>query len=188
MGLFDKLFKKNKVQDDEPEVYITPDKILNSASSPVLPLFKVEDEYGDKIYSFQISEDFTVFDSNMEPSFQYYPYSDDDYDGYDDVLPVIAIGPNDRIYEACRQLENGETVDELEITKVKSDYFLYRTTFEEKGKIIYAYTFASYTSREWEGFILTYNPDVKGTALEQKLKSALDTVIRTYKERDIDDE
>ena len=53
--------------------------------------------------------------------------------------------------------------------------------------MIYAYAFGSYTAREWEGFMLTYNPDVKGTALEQKLKAALDTVIRTYSERDIDE-
>ena len=186
MGLFDKLFKRSKPQDEEPEILETPAKILNSASTPVPPLLSVEEKTSDKIYSFMISEDFTIYDCKLYPAFQYYPYLDDELEEYDGNLPVIAIGANDRIYEACRQLENGETVDELEITKVKSDYFLFRTTFEDKGKIVYAYAFSSYTAREWEGFMLTYNPDVKGTALELKLKAALDTVIRTYKERDLE--
>lgn len=187
MGLFDKLFKRNKAEDEEPENLVTPDKILNSASSPVLPLFDVEEESGDKIYSFKISEDFTVYDTRMYPAFQYYPYTDDELEEYEGSLPVIAIGKNAKIAEACRQLENDETVDELKITKLlHSDYFLFKTTFEEKGRIVYAYAFSSYTAREWEGFMLTYNPDIKDTALEQKLKAALDTVIRTYKERDMD--
>ena len=187
MGLFDKLFKRNRAEDEEPEEFTTPDKILNSASTPVLPLFGVEEEKGDKVYSFKISEDFTVYETRMYPAYQYYPYTDDELEDYEGNLPVIAIGKNARIEEACRQLENDEIVTELEITKVQNDYFPFRTTFEERGKVIYAYAFGSYTAREWEGFMLTYNPDIKGTALEQKLKAALDTVIRTYSERDIDE-
>ncbi|MBQ8826226.1 MAG: hypothetical protein IJ007_03950 [Oscillospiraceae bacterium] len=187
MGLFDKLFKRNKAEDEEPEIFTTPDKILNSASTPVLPLFGVEEETGEKVYSFKISEDFTVYETRMYPAFQYYPYTDDGYEDFDGVLPVIAIGRNARIEEACRQLENDEVVTELLITKVQNEYFPFRTEFEDRGKVIYAYAFGSYTAREWEAFMLTYNPDIKGTALEQKLKAALDTVIRTYTERDKDE-
>lgn len=188
MGLFDKLFKSKK-KDDNYEILTTPEKILASASSPVLPLFNVEEEYGDKVYSFRISEDFTVFDSHceMDPAYQYYPYTDDKYDEYCDELPVIAIGPNDRIYDACQAVENDEEVTDLEITKLEGNQnFLFKTTFEERGKVIYAYGFAGYTAREYEAFMLTYNPDVKGTALELKLKAALDNVIKTYSERDLD--
>lgn len=188
MGLFDKLFKKSKPQEEETVVYVTPDKILNSASSPVLPCFTVEEEIGDKAYSFRISEDFTVYeDSDMYPAYQYYPYTDDDYDGYDDVLPVIAIGANDKVYEACRAIENDEAVEDIQVEKLDGNQnFLFRTTFEEHGKIVYAYGFASFTAREREAFMLTYNPDVKGTALELKLRAALDNVIKTYTERDLD--
>lgn len=188
MGLFDKLFKKTKLQQDEPKEITTPDRIINSAGSPLLPPFTFEDEFGEKAYSFQISSDFTVFNSHseMEPSFQYYPFNDDNYNGYDDALPIIAIGPNDKIYDACSQLENGEDVDGLEITPVKSSFFLFKATFEEYGKINYAYGFSSDTAREWEGFILSYNPDIKGTALEQKLMTALDEAVRSYTERELD--
>ena len=187
MGFLDKLFKKSKPQE-EPKSITTPDRIIKSAGSPLLPPFTFEDEFGEKAYSFQISEDFTVFNSHseMDPSFQYYPFNDENYDGYDDALPIIAIGPNDKIYDACSQLENGETVDGLNITPIESDFFLFKVTFEEYSKITYAYGFSSGTAREWEGFMLSYNPDVKGTALEQKLITALDEAVKSYKERELD--
>ncbi len=188
MGLFDKLFKSKK-KDDSFEILETPEKILNSASSPVLPCFAFEDNCNDKIYSFKISEDFTVYedDPDYEPAYHYYPYADDRYDEYGDELPLIGITSNDRISDAVREIEDGGEPSEIEVTKLENNpVFLFKTTFEERGKVVYAYAFAGYTAREYEAFVLTYNPDVKGTALELKLKSALDNVIKSYSERDME--
>lgn len=151
------------------------------------PCFTVEDEYGDKKYSFELSRDYIVFSSGCEfdPSYQYEPLSSEEYTEYDDNLPVISIGPNNKIYEAAESFEKNGTASGLNITVCDIPCFLFSTQFEEYGKKFYAYAFAAGTAREYEMLCVQYNPGIAGTALEKKLIAAVDNAAATYKEEKI---
>ncbi len=165
----------------------TPAEIIASGSQPFKDSFTVSDEYGDKKYSFDLPRDFVEFNSHCEadPSYQYEPYFEPENDFYFteySYLPTISIQPNDNIYYA---IESGKAVNGMKLTKCSSSYFAFSAEFAEKGVIYYAYGFKEGTAREMEMLCVEYNPDIKGTELEKKLKRALDNAAASYKEENI---
>lgn len=151
------------------------------------PCFTVEEEYGDKKYSFELSGDYIPFNSHCEfdPSYQYEPFSSEKYTAYNDVLPVVSIGPNDTIFDAAESFEKGEAVTKLNIKRCENPCFLFSTSFKEYDKIFYAYAFAAGSAREYEMLCVQYDPNIAGTALEKKLIAAVDNAAATYKEENI---
>ncbi len=158
----------------------TPQDILDSGNIPAKGSVLIEDEYADINYSFRLSGDFIEFDSHCElsPSYQYEPYSSEDFTDYSDVLPNIAIGPNDDIYRA---VESGKPIGNG-YEKLDSRYFSFRTRLPYFGDILYCYGFSDGTAREREALMLTYSKDIEGTPLEKKLVAALDEAASTYTE------
>ncbi|MGN1137788.1 MAG: hypothetical protein ACI4SF_16400 [Oscillospiraceae bacterium] len=158
--------------------------ILSTGNVPPKPYFTVEEEFGDKEYSFELSKDFIPFNSHseFEPSYQYEPFSDDEYTEYDGNLPVLAIGPDDTVYKAAESFEKNGSVSGLKISESSNPCFLFSTFFEKYGLKYYAYAFAGGTAREYEMLCIQYKPDLSGTALEKKLIAALDKAADTYKE------
>ena len=173
------------LSDDKKSI---SDELLKSAELTPKPYFMVESEYGPKRFFFELSRDFIEFNSHSEadPSYQYEPWSDEEFTGYNDDLPVMFICPDDDIYDASESFEKGEPVDELNITECELSCFLYSTSFEKYGKLFYAYAFASDTARETEMFCVQYDPRLAGTALEKKLKAALDHAVQSYREENIE--
>lgn len=158
----------------------TPQSILDSGSIPAKESVLIEDEYADINYSFRLSGDFIEFDSHCElsPSYQYEPYSNEDFTDYSGVYPNIAIGPNDDIYSA---VESGKPIGEG-YEKLDNQFFSFRTRLPYFGKILYCYAFSDGTAREREALGLTYSRDIVGTPLEKKLIAALDEAASTYTE------
>lgn len=141
---------------------------------------------GDLEYemSFMLSGDFIEFNSHCEidPSFQYEPYNDDDYTEYDGRLPNIGIGPSNQIYDAVDKfLKNGEQTGRC-FEEVENKNFLFKTKLEYFGDILYAYAFSDETAWDHDMLGLVYNSDIENTPLEKKLISALDEAAMTYKE------
>ncbi|MGN0587521.1 MAG: hypothetical protein ACI4JF_09570 [Oscillospiraceae bacterium] len=157
------------------------DPILESASVPPKPDFKAESSFGDKVFSFELSGDFIEFNSHceMEPSYQYEPYSTENYTEYDGKLPVIAIGPNDTVFNEAVSYEGGGPLPSG-AKSCESPSFLFSMQFSEHNKKIYAYAFSGGTARAHEMLFLEYDPSVAGTALEKKLFSILDRAAETY--------
>lgn len=134
--------------------------------------------------SFMLSGDFIEFNSHCEidPSYQYEPYSDDNYTEYDGRLPNIGIGPSDQVYDAVDKfLKNGEQTGRC-FEEVENKNFLFKTKLEYFGDILYAYAFSDETSWDHDMLGLVYNSDIENTPLEKKLISALDEAAMTYKE------
>lgn len=158
-----------------------PDPFGNPpAKAPVL----VKQEYGDKSYSFQLSKDFIEFNSHceMDPAYQYEPYSNEPYTEYKSNVPQIFIGPYDEIYHAVEIfLKNGAPYGR-DFEKLESKYFLFRCRTDYFGQILYCYAFSDGTAREREIFGLTYNRNIQGTALEKKLTAILDDAAMSYQE------
>lgn len=142
-------------------------------------LFK-DDYYGERNYSFMLSGDFIEFNSHCEfmPSFQYEPYSDEDYTRYAENYPIIFIGPEQDVYKA---IENNAPVVEWH-EELDSKYFAFRASLNYYGEILYCYGFRKGMARENEIFGLTYSMDIEGTPLEEKLTAILDKAIESYKE------
>lgn len=142
-------------------------------------LFK-DDYYGEKNYSFSLSGDFIEFNSHCEfmPSFQYEPYSDEDYTSYAENYPKILIGPEQDVYKA---IENNAPVVEWH-EELDSKYFAFRASLTYYGEILYCYGFRKGTVRENEIFGLTYSEDIEGTPLEKKLTAILDEAVASYAE------
>lgn len=158
----------------------TPQNIFASGNTPAKESVLIEDEYGDKKYTFKLSGDFIEFDSHCEmmPSFQYEPDNSEDYTEYLKNYPNISIGPNDTVYGA---VENCTPVGK-DYEKLDNKYFAFKTKLPYYGMIIYCYGFRDGTAREREMFGVTYNKDIEGTPLEKKLMAALDEAVQTYKE------
>lgn len=188
MGLFDslkKLVKLTEVSAKSAGTTVNPIKktdksILDSGNIPPKKSVIVGDEYGDKKYTFRLSGDFIEFNSHceMNPSYQYEPYSSEEYTGYLNNYPNIFIGPYDDIYDAVendRPIGNG-------YEKLDNKYFAFKTKLFYYGELLYCYAFRDGTAREREMFGLTYNKDIEGTALEKKLMAALDEAASTYTE------
>lgn len=183
MSFFDSL--KKIFSPQEPAAPCAPVKktsqdILDSGNIPAKKSFLVEDEYGYIKYTFSLSGDFIEFNSHCElnPSYQYEPYSNRGFTGYLENYPQIFIGPYDDVYNA---VETDEPVGE-EYEKLDNKYFAFRTKLSYFGQILYCYGFSHGTAREFEMFGLTYNKDVEGTPLEKKLMAALDEAASTYTE------
>lgn len=159
------------------------DPLLESASIPPKPDIKPEYSIDDKYYSFGLSGDFVEFNSHceMDPSFQYEPYSTELYTEYDGKLPIIAIGPNNDIFSAAISYEGGGRLPSGAKLCEKPS-FLFSMQFEEHDRKIYAYAFAGGTARAHEMLCLEYDPALEGTELEKKLFSILDHVVETYME------
>lgn len=177
----------NRQAYPQPSAAAPQGDIIATGSIPPKPYFTVEEEYGDKKYSFELSRDFIAFNSHCEfdPSYQYEPLSSEEYTEYDDKLPVISIGPNDDIYEAAESFEENGTASGLNTAACDNPCFLFSTRFEEYGKKYYAYAFAGGTAREYEMLCVQYTPNIAETALETKLTAALDHAAATYKEENI---
>lgn len=174
-------------KNPEPAVSDAPVKrasqdILDSGNVPAKKPILIEDEYGDKKYTFRLSSDFIEFNSHCElnPSYQYEPYSSNNYTEYLENHPTIFIGPYNDVYHA---VENGQPVGK-EYEKLDNKYFAFKTKLPYYGKRLYCYGFRDGTAREREAFGLTYNKDIEGTPLEKKLMAALDEVASTYIEID----
>lgn len=163
------------------------EKILGSGNVPPKPYFTVNEEYGDKKYSFELSRDFIEFNSHSEasPSFQYEPFSDEDFTEYDGELPVLCICVNNKIYDASESFEASGKAEGLDVVPCSHPCFLYSTSFTEYGKKYYAYGFASGTARETEMLFAAYSPKLSGTALEKKLIAAVDHAVQTYSESEL---
>ncbi len=163
--------------------------IAASGNIPPKPCFTVSDEYGDKEYSFELSGDFIEFNSHCEfdPSYQYEPFSNEEYTDYDGNLPIISIGPDDTIYSAAESYEKDGSVSDLGIKTAKcgNPCFLFSTSFKSHDLINYAYAFAGGTAREYEMLCVQYSPAICGTALEKKLIAAVDHAADTYKESNL---
>ncbi|MGN0664939.1 MAG: hypothetical protein ACI4KF_00280 [Huintestinicola sp.] len=202
MGFLDKLLNAFKKQDnslsaeineavpsekDAPSEGQTPTEIIASGNEAPKPYFTVEQEFGDKKYSFELSHDFIEFNSHSEadPAFQYEPYNDEEFTEYDGRLPELYICPDDDIYDACEFSESGEGSTDLTLSPCSQKSFLFSTEFEKYGLIYYAYGFDSGSARETEMLCVSYSPDVKGTALERKLRAALDHAAETYTESEL---
>lgn len=179
--------QQNTAQNSAPTLK-TPQDIIESGNTPPKSAFLYKDEYGDKEYSFMISGDFIEFNSHCEvmPSFQYEPFNDDDYTGYNELLPVIGIGPNDDIYYAVEEYEDNGRLPDESYEKCDSKYFTFRCSFKAYNRKYYAYGFRSNTARELEMLSIEYLPDIEGTPLEKKLKAALDEIALSYSENTID--
>ena len=162
----------------------TPQEIVESGNTPPKSPFLHKDEFGDKEYSFMISGDFVEFNSHCEvmPSFQYEPFNDDDYTEYNELLPIIGIGPNDDIYCAVEEYEENGTLPDENYEECDSEYFAFRCSFKAYNRKYYAYGFRSNTARELEMLSVDYLPDIEGTPLENKLKAALDEIALSYSE------
>ncbi len=163
-------------------------ELIKSALIPPKPSFTFSEEYGDKKYTFELSRDFIPFNSHSEadPSFLYKPFSDEEFTGFEQGLPYIAIAPDyDEIYDAVERFENGEDVNDIAITKCGLPCFAFTVRFEKFGEMYYAYAFASGTARESEMLFVSYEPSLSGTALEQKLFSVLDNAAASYIEEDL---
>ncbi len=197
MDFFDKIKKiiENHTSDNSSTVeeahtsdsVSTENDILSTGNTPFKPYFTVEDEYGDSCYSFELPRDFIEFNSHTEfmPSYIYDPFCTEEFTGYKENTPIIAIGPYDTIYDAIESYKETGTVSELEITVCENPCFLFSTKFEEYGEIIYAYAFADGSARESEMLCLQYPLNIVGTELEVKLMSALDHAAATYKEENL---
>lgn len=167
----------------------TPDDILESGDIPSKPSVKRSTFFysGDEKFdvTFMLSGDFIEFNSHSEidPSFQYEPFNDEEFTSYDETLASIGFGPfDDQIYDAAENFVKNGKSSGREFLKSDSKYFLFRATFSYYNKILYAYVFAPDTAMEYQALGLEYNPDVEGTSLEKKLIAALDEVATTYKE------
>lgn len=169
----------------------TPADILNSGNIPAKPSNEIKEEFfggetGDDMFnvSFMLSGDFIEFNSHCEimPAYQYEPFSNKEYTGYEKNLPQIGIGPDDNIYDAVEEFEESGRLPNGDYQKCDSDYFAFKCTFEAYGLKYYAYAFKSGTAREKEMLSLNYSPDICGTELENKLKTALDEAASTYTE------
>lgn len=156
----------------------TPQNILDSGNVPAKQSVLIEDEYGDKKYTFRLSGDFIEFNSHCEldPSYQYEPYNSEDYTEFLENHPNIFIGPYDDVYYA---VENGKPVGK-EYEKLDNKYFAFKTKLPYYGELLYCYGFRDGTAREREAFGLAYNKDIEGTPLEKKLMAALDDAASTY--------
>ncbi len=161
----------------------TPQNILDSGNVPAKQSVLIEDEYGDKKYTFRLSADFIEFNSHceMSPSYQYEPYSSEAYTEFLQNYPNIFIGPHDDVYYA---VENGQPIGK-EYEKLDNKYFAFKTKLPYYGELLYCYGFRDGTAREREAFGLTYNKDIEGTPLEKKLIAALDEAASTYTETKI---
>ncbi len=158
----------------------TPQNILDSGSIPAKESVLIEKEYADKNYTFRLSGDFIEFDSHCEldPSYQYEPYSNEDFTEYSNIYPDISIGPYDDVYNA---VASGNPVGKGYV-KLDNKYFAFKTRLDYFGKNLYCYGFRDGTAREREAFGLTCNKDIEGTPLEKKLIAALDEAASTYTE------
>lgn len=186
----EKKYSDNTTQAPAENTRKAPSKdIAASGSIPPKPCFTVSDEYGDKKYSFELSGDFIEFNSHCEfdPSYQYEPFSNEEYTDYDGNLPVVSIGPDDTIYSAAESYEKSGSVSGMGITvtKCSNPCFLFSTTFKSHDLINYAYAFAGGTAREYEMLCVQYSPAICGTALEKKLIAAVDHAADTYKESNL---
>lgn len=163
----------------------TPQDIVESGNIPPKSASLHKDEFGDKEYSFMISGDFIEFNSHCEvmPSFQYEPFNDADYTGYNELLPQIGIGPNDDIYSAVEEYEENGSLPDESYEECDSKYFAFRCSFKAYNRKYYAYGFRSNTARELEMLSIDYLPDIEGTPLENKLKAALDEIALSYSEK-----
>ncbi|MBQ8515531.1 MAG: hypothetical protein IJ496_09050 [Ruminococcus sp.] len=169
----------------------TPDDIIKSASIPAKPSIRRETTFfggaegnDEFAVTFMLSGDFVEFNSHCEidPSFQYEPFSTDDFTGYNDDLASIGFGPYDPVYCAVEKYVKDGTASGREFMKSESRYFLFRAKFDYGNRILCAYAFAPGTSMEYQMLGLNYNPDVEGTPLEKKLIAALDEAAMTYTE------
>lgn len=198
MSFFDKLTDMVRAVENklgrkaaEPEADTAPaaeepapkDPLLESADIPPKPNFKAESGFGDKYYSFELSGDFIEFNSHceMEPSYRYEPYSTENYTEYDGRLPIIAIGPDDTVFNAAISYEGGGALPSG-AKSCESPSFLFSMHFGRNNKKIYAYAFSGGTARAHEMLFLEYDPGIEGTALEKKLCSILDHAAETYME------
>lgn len=173
----------------------TPAETIASGNNPAKASFQVKTEFfggetGDDMFDvrFMLSRDFVEFNSHCEvmPAYQYEPDStaaeNDLYTGYESNLPHIGIGPDNDIYDAVEEFEKSGVLPSGDYEKCDSEYFAFRCSFDAHGSKYYAYAFKSGTTREKEMLSLDYLPDVCGTALEKKLKAALDEAASTYSE------
>lgn len=160
------------------------DNILATGNVPPKPSYKYNDDFADKEYSFMISRDYIEFDSacEIQPSFQYEPFSNEDYAVFDKTRPCIGIGPYDDIYLAVEEFEKSGNLPDGDYEICNSPYFAFRCKFEDRFYKYYAYAFRTDTAREREMLHVCYPPEIKGTQLEKKLISALDEVASTYEE------
>ncbi len=162
-------------------------EIMKSGDIPAKASVSVNEEYGDKQYSFRLSGDFIEFNSHceMDPAYQYEPYSKETYTEYKSKVPQIFIGPYDEVYDAVEKyLENGAPYGR-DFEKLENEYFLFRCRTDYFGEILYCYAFSDGTAREREIFGLTYNRAIQGTALEKKLTAALDEAAMSYREETV---
>ena len=158
--------------------------LKDSGKKPFKPYFTASDEYGGRKYLFELPEDFVQCSSRTEfdPSFCYEPKENYGLSKLTNALPVIAIGSHNAVYDAVREFMENGCVSHRKIKKFKGENFLFSASFSN-GKIIhYAYAFSDEPSRVNEALFLQYPAAIKGTALEKKLKAALDHAAETYTE------
>lgn len=186
---------QNTAKSASAQTKKTPAETIASGNNPAKPSVEFKTEFfggetGDAMFDvrFMLSGDFVEFNSHceVEPAFQYEPDStaaeNNLYTGYESNLPHIGIGPCDEIYDAVEEFEETGELPDGDYEKCDSEYFAFRCSFDAHGLKYYAYAFKSGTTREKEMLSLDYLPDVCGTALEKKLKAALDEAASTYSE------
>lgn len=154
----------------------TPQDIIDSGNIPAKKSVLIEDEYGDKKYTFSLSGDFIEFNSHCEldPSYQYEPYSSREFAGSLENYPGIFIDPHGDVYDA---VENDRPVG-TGYEKLDNKYFAFKTRLAYYGEHLYCYAFRDSTAREREMFGLTYNKDIEGTPLEKSLWRLLTRLLQ----------
>ncbi len=166
----------------------TPADIIASGNTPAKPSAEIKDKTygteGEYDMCYRLSGDFIEFNSHCEviPAYQYEPFSDEDYTDFKDNLPQLGIGPDNDIFDAVEELDKSGVLPAGGYEKCDSEYFAFRGSFDKYGERYYAYAFRTGTAREKEMLFVNYNPDICGTALEKKLKAALDEAALSYKE------
>lgn len=165
--------------------YLTPDEILKSASVPAKASVLRKEIFCDAEnheYSveFMLSGDFIEFNSHAEPAMchQYEPFSDEDFTEYDSHLPYFMLTPDLPEYP--------EVVGE----PVKIGRAIFRVKFPYDHKqVMMFYFFEPFTvisTNGLAGMAMVYHQDIKNSPLEEKLLSALEEAVRTYKEIKLD--
>lgn len=165
----------------------TSSRLFETGNIPPKPSKRVNDEFGDKRYSFMLSGDFAEFNSHceMSPSFQYEPDNNEDFTEYKENTPQLMIGPNDTIYDGVENFSESSVPVGKAYERVQNPYFLFKTKLDCCDEILYCYAFADGTAREREMFGIQYSSDIEGTPLEKKLMAALDEAVSTYSENEV---